>query len=76
MLIKFYKVIAVPLCTYENESWALNRSEMKKMKTAEMHFLRPASGCTLTDRSHNTKYAVYYKYVLQKKESKTTKQMA
>jgi hypothetical protein len=53
MLIKFYNMLAVPLPTYGSEYRALHRSEMK-METAEINFLRPASGCTLTDRSHNT----------------------
>lgn len=47
--IKFYKVIAVPVAVYGSEDQTLNRSERRKIETAEMSFLRHISGYTLTD---------------------------
>jgi hypothetical protein len=37
--LKFYKMMAVPILTYASENWAINRSDKKKIKSAEMKFL-------------------------------------
>ena len=39
--IKFYKVMVVPVMMYGSENWSLNRSDKRKIKAAEMRFLRP-----------------------------------
>jgi hypothetical protein len=47
--LKFYKVVAVPTLLYECETLALNRSDKRKIKTAEMRFLRHVAGYTRRD---------------------------
>ena len=39
--------MAVPVLMYGSENWPLNRSDKKKIETAEMRFLRPMAGYTL-----------------------------
>jgi hypothetical protein len=40
---------------YGHENWALNRSEMREIETAEMRILKwCVPGCTLTDHVCNT----------------------
>jgi hypothetical protein len=53
--ITFYKVIAAPVHMYGSENWVLSRCERKKIETAEMRFIRRASGyrSTLTEHVHN-----------------------
>jgi hypothetical protein len=41
--LKFYKVVAVPLLTYESENLITNQSEKKETDLAEMRFLRPVA---------------------------------
>jgi hypothetical protein len=38
--LKFYKIMAVPMLTYANENWTINRSDRKKVESVEMKFLR------------------------------------
>lgn len=52
-IIKFYKVLAVPLLLYGSENWVLNRSVKRKIETSEMQFLRRISGYTLQDHIYN-----------------------
>ena len=47
--IKFYKVIAVPVMMYGSENWSLNRPHKWKIEAAEMIFLKPMAGYTLSD---------------------------
>jgi hypothetical protein len=49
--ITFYKGVAVSVPVYGIENWVLNRSESRKIETAEIGFLRCVSGCTLTDNT-------------------------
>ena len=48
--IKFYKVMTVPVLLYGSENWSLNRSDKRKIKAAEMRFLRPMAGYTFLDK--------------------------
>jgi hypothetical protein len=52
--LKFYKIMAVPMLTYASENWTINRSDKKKIESAEMKFLRSVAGYTLLDKK--TKY--------------------
>ena len=51
---KFYKVMAVPVLMYGSENWSLNRSDKRKLKAAEMRFLRPTAGYTLLDKERSS----------------------
>jgi hypothetical protein len=42
------------MLTYESENWTVNRSDKKKIESAEMKFLRSAAGCTLLDQKWST----------------------
>ena len=52
--IKFYKVMAVPVLMYGSENWSLNRSDKRKIEAAEMRFLRPKTGYTLSNKKRNS----------------------
>jgi hypothetical protein len=47
--LKFYKFMAVPTLLYGCETWALNRSDKRKIETAEMRFSRHVAGYTRRD---------------------------
>lgn len=51
--LKFYKTMAVPMLMYGSENWALNRSDVRKVETSEMKFLRRVAGLTLRDQVSN-----------------------
>ena len=53
-LIKFFKVMAVPLLMYGSENWSLNRSDKRKIEAAEMRFLRLMAGYTLLDKKRSS----------------------
>ena len=42
--------MAVPVLMYSSENWSLNRSDKRKIETAEMRFLRPMARYTLWDK--------------------------
>jgi hypothetical protein len=44
--LEFYEVMAVPTLLHESETWALNRSEKRKIETVQMRFLRHVAGYT------------------------------
>ena len=46
--IRFYKMMAVPVLMYGSENWSLNRSDKRKIETAEVRFVRPMAGYTLS----------------------------
>ena len=52
-MIKFYKVMSVPAITYGSETWIINKSDKRKIQSAEMRFLRSVAGYRLTDRKRN-----------------------
>jgi hypothetical protein len=46
--------MAVPMLTYANENWKINRADKKKIESAEMEFLCPVAGYTLLDQKRST----------------------
>jgi hypothetical protein len=52
--LKFYKIMAVRMLTYASENWTINRSDKKKIESAEMKFLRSVAGYTLLDKKRST----------------------
>lgn len=44
--IKFYKVMAIPMLLYGNETWTMNKKDATKIQSAEVKFLRSVKGCT------------------------------
>jgi hypothetical protein len=52
--LKFYKIKAVHMLTYASETWTINRSDKKKIESAEMIFLRSVAGYTLLDQKRST----------------------
>jgi hypothetical protein len=42
--------MAVSMMTYASENWTINRSDKKKIESAEMKFLRSVAGYTLLDQ--------------------------
>jgi hypothetical protein len=51
--LNFYKVMAVPTLLCGCETWALNRSDKRKIETAEIRFLRHVAGYTKRDEISN-----------------------
>jgi hypothetical protein len=51
--LKCYKVMAVPTLLYGCETLALNRSDKRKIETAEVRFLRHVAGHTRRDEISN-----------------------
>jgi hypothetical protein len=52
--LKFYKIMAVPMLKYEIENWTINRSDKKKIESAEIKFLRLVAGYTFLDQKRST----------------------
>jgi hypothetical protein len=48
-MLKFYKVMAVPMLMYGSENWAMNKAH-RTVEAAEMKFLRYVAGYTLKDQ--------------------------
>jgi hypothetical protein len=46
--------MAVPMLTYASENWTINRSDKKKIESAEIKFLRSVAGYTLLDQKRST----------------------
>jgi hypothetical protein len=44
MLLKFYKVLAIPMLLYRAECWSLNRQEMRRIEATERRFMRAVAG--------------------------------
>ncbi|PSN40250.1 hypothetical protein C0J52_25196 [Blattella germanica] len=70
--------MAVPMLTYASENWTLNRSDRRKIETAEMKFLRSVAGNTLLDNKKEKKekkkmkiLELNLKYLMSKRESMT-----
>lgn len=51
--LKVYNTLAVPMLTYGSETWALKKSEKKRIEAAEMRFMRRTAGVTLRDRKRS-----------------------
>jgi hypothetical protein len=43
-MLKFYKVMAVPVLMYGSENWAMNRADKRTVEAAEMKFVRYVAG--------------------------------
>jgi hypothetical protein len=52
--LKCYKIMAVPMLTYARENWTINRSDKKKIESAEIKFLRSVARYNLLDQKHST----------------------
>jgi hypothetical protein len=52
--LKVYKIMAVPMLTYVSENWTINRSDKKKIESAEMKFLRSVAGYSLLHQKGST----------------------
>jgi hypothetical protein len=46
--------MTVPMLTYASENWTINRSDKKKMESAEMKFLHSVAGYMLPDQKQST----------------------
>jgi hypothetical protein len=46
--------MAVPMLTYASENWTINRSDKKKIESAEVKFLRSVARYTLLDQKRST----------------------
>jgi hypothetical protein len=46
-MLKFYKVMAVPVLMYGSESWSMNRADRRRVEAAEKKYLRYVAGYTL-----------------------------
>jgi hypothetical protein len=46
--------MAVLMLTYVSENWKINRSDKKKIESAEMKFLSSVAGYTLLDQKRST----------------------
>src|SRR6266576_453431 len=53
MRIKVYNTLAIPMLTYGSEIWALRKTDKRRIKAAEMRFMRRTAGVTLRDRIHS-----------------------
>ena len=53
-MLKFYKVMSVPIIMYGSETWVMNKKEKQKVQSAEMRFLRKVANYSLEDRKRNT----------------------
>jgi hypothetical protein len=42
------------MLTYASENWTINRSDKKKIESAEIKFLRSGAGYTLLDQKRST----------------------
>ncbi|PSN45527.1 hypothetical protein C0J52_24508 [Blattella germanica] len=52
-ILKFYKVMAIPLLRYGSETWTLTSNQLRRIEAAEMKLLRPLVGYTLYDHKRN-----------------------
>jgi hypothetical protein len=43
-MLKYYKVMAVPMLMYGSENWTMNRADRRRIEAAEMKFLRYVAG--------------------------------
>ena len=53
-MLKFYKVMSIPLIMYGCETWIINKKERQKIQSAEMRFLRKVANYSRQDRKRNT----------------------
>jgi hypothetical protein len=53
-ILKFYKVLAVPVLLYGSECWTLTKQQLQQIESPEMRFLRSVAGYRRTDKKRNT----------------------
>jgi hypothetical protein len=46
--------MAVPMLTYASKNWSVNRSDRKKIESAEMKFLHSVAGYAVLDQNQGT----------------------
>ncbi|MFP3020755.1 MAG: hypothetical protein ACEY3F_05440, partial [Wolbachia sp.] len=51
--IKFYKLMAVLVLTYDSETCITTRRDEQRIQTSEMKFLRRTTGCSIRDQIRN-----------------------
>ncbi|KAJ4445670.1 hypothetical protein ANN_12354 [Periplaneta americana] len=51
--LKAYKVLARPVLMYGSEAWPVRNSDVQRLTTAEMRFLRRTAGYSLLDHKRN-----------------------
>lgn len=51
--LRVYNTLAVPMLTYGSETWALRKTDKKRIEAAEMRYLRRTAGLTLRDRKRS-----------------------
>lgn len=51
--LKAYKVLARPVLMYGSEAWTVRNSDVQRLTTAEMRFLRRTAGYSLLDHKRN-----------------------
>jgi hypothetical protein len=49
--LKAYSILAVPLLLYGCEIWTLKQRDIRRLKTAEMEFMRCTTGYSSLDHS-------------------------
>jgi hypothetical protein len=52
-MLKFCKVMALPMLMYESECWAMDKADRRAAEAAEVKFLRYVAGYTRKDQVHN-----------------------
>lgn len=51
--VKLYKTMATPVLMYGSETWTPTQTDLNKIQTAEMRFLRRVKGCSRLDHIRN-----------------------
>jgi hypothetical protein len=54
IILKFYKVLAVPALLYDSECRTVTKQHRQQIESSEMWFLRSVAGCRRTDEKRNT----------------------
>jgi hypothetical protein len=52
-ILKFYKILAVPVLLCGAENWTSTVPQKKRIEAAEIKLLRPLAGYTLRDHTYN-----------------------
>jgi hypothetical protein len=53
-ILKFYKVLSVPVLLYGREFWTLTKQQLQQIESSEVRFLRPVAGYRRMDKKRNT----------------------
>jgi len=52
-ILKIYNTLVLPALLYGSENWTLTALQRRRIKAAEIKFLRPLAGCTRFDHKTN-----------------------